>query len=171
MRFSSNSSYVNRIIDSLSKNRVTDFEFEGASPMLRKTISGVNSKFNASFKGKEGRNLAQSFKTISCPRKFQTKEQETSFGSHKQTSFGGQVNSLRLSVGSKSQAGIISGKDIRPDLHRKTYFKGTTSVYIQNSPKTVLKRSPEPRYRHNTKHIRPIVDSEKREGVQAYDGM
>lgn len=65
MRFSSNSSYVNRIIDGLAKNRVTDFEFEGASPMLRRTINGATTMFNASFKGKEGRNLTQSFKTIS----------------------------------------------------------------------------------------------------------
>jgi hypothetical protein len=63
------------------------------------------------------------------------------------------MNSLNLSNRSKCQVGIISGIGICPDLHRKTYFKETTSVHIQNSPKTVLKRSPESRYRHNKKTI------------------
>lgn len=39
-----------------------------------------------------------------------------------------------MSLPSKSIAQLVKGKDVRPELHQKTYFKATTSVYIQNSP-------------------------------------
>lgn len=67
---------------------------------------------------------------------------------------------------------IITGRDIRPDLHQKTYFKATTSVYIQNSPKVILPEKPK-RGKSIPKlfpiSTKPPKEDEKREGSQAYD--
>lgn len=48
MKFSANHSRINRIIDGLTTNRITDFETEGASPNLRKTMNAFNPLFNMS---------------------------------------------------------------------------------------------------------------------------
>lgn len=55
---------MSRIIDGLSNNRVTDFEKEGASPMLRRTFGGSNSSFLKTFKHKSGRNLDKKYGTM-----------------------------------------------------------------------------------------------------------
>lgn len=140
MKFSTNSSYVNRIIDSLSNNRVTDFATEGASPMLRKTFGGASNSFMNSFKLKQGRNTHTSLQ----PNKrslgtAQTLDNSTSNPQGHSTN--SKLNPLRMSLPSRPDASMFSGRDIRPDLHQKTYFKATTSVYIQNSPKASVPRS------------------------------
>ena len=178
MRYTSNGSYVTRILDGLNNNRVTDFEMEGASPMLRKTITGASHGFSKDLIHKSGRNANRSFKSLTNQNKrFQSQDQDSSIGSQKRgVVLSSKQNPLRMSLPSKGQNGFVSGKDIRPDLHHKTYFKATTSVYIQNSPKTIRRKS-QPRvnlkansnHRFSTMDPKSVASGVKREGTQAYD--
>lgn len=159
MRFTDNSSYISRIIDTIANNRVTDFETEGASPNVYKNKLNLTllsplkqihpkggNKNMRSFSDKRNSGLSNQYKTT---------QYKTSYGGFNnksqpnlKTPIPGRIDPLRTSKQPKAVNPVISGKDIRPDLHKKTYFKATTSMYIDKLSQKRL---------------------EKREGKQAYD--
>ena len=146
MRFTANHSQMDRILDSLSNNRITDFHAEGMSPNMKSKDFKNSTLINTS-KNLFGRNLTNPG-SISPRRKFGSSFKSTTsnlknsyggYASQSQPSLKGagnekDINDLRMSLPTKSIASLVKGKDVRPDLHQKTYFKATTSVYIQNSP-------------------------------------
>ena len=166
MKFTANSSSVGRILDTLSQNRVTDFDGEGVSPVMRKTISGVSPAFK-SFTNKRNGSLKQT-QTFVESHKAQSSF-NTSLSNSKSQAF--RLNPLRMSQPLKGKSSQLRGKDLRPDLHTKTYFKAQQSFKIQNSPRYKLpsttSKFSKGKTERNFKIQNPFL--EQREGRQAYD--
>ena len=142
MRFTSNHSQMDRIIDSLSNNRITDFHVEGMSPNVKSKHFKSSTLMNSS-KQLLGNSASisprRNLGSLSKSNTTNLKNSYAGYTSQSQPSFKAagnekETNQLRMSLPSKSIASLVKGKDVRPDLHTKTYFKATTSIYIQNSP-------------------------------------
>jgi hypothetical protein len=140
------------------------------TPFMRKTMGGTTSAFRNSMKG-----LAsdKQFKTYSNENQNDSRSQNSSFVQFKSKSNPFKLNPLAMSQQLKHSTHPINGRDIRPDLHRKTYFKAQASVEIQNSPRIKLPRTTRlfGRGKSNivSKNKNSLLQNEKREGIQAYD--
>lgn len=170
MKFSSNSSSVGRIIDTLSYNRVTDFEAEAMTPFMRKTMGGTTTAFRNSMKSLDSN---KQFNTYSNENPNDSRSQNSSFVKFKSKSKPLKLNPLAMSQQLRSTTLPINGRDIRPDLHRKTYFKAQATVQIQNSPRIKLPSTTKlygmGKSSRVLKNNSSLLQNEMREGMQAYN--
>jgi hypothetical protein len=135
MKFTSNCSNVGRIIDTLSYNRVTDLDGESMSPFLHKTMFGNTSTLRNSMKGL---GKSKNYQTAPEANINDSKSINSSFAQFKYKSSPHKLTPLSMTQQQNSIVHPIKGRDLRPELHHKTYFKAQASAQINSGPKIRL---------------------------------